>query len=88
MSETTETDEINNKINELILRRKKMNSVLSESKRINTEMNRSSFVYVFLNLLFIIIIIAGYKLLMSPNFSVTSSVILIIIALCVAILFI
>ena len=88
MSETTDADEINNKIDELISRRKKMNSVLSESKRATIEMNRFSFVYVFLNLLFIIIIIAGYKLITNPNFSVTSGLVLTIIALCVAILYI
>ncbi len=88
MSETTDADEINNKIDELISRRKKMNSVLSESKRANIEMNRFSFVYVFLNLLFIIIIIAGYKLITNPNFSVTSGLVLTIVGLCVAILFI
>ena len=49
MSETTDADEINNKIDELISRRKKMNSVLSESKRANIEMNRFSFVYVLSN---------------------------------------
>jgi hypothetical protein len=88
MSETTDADEINNKIDELISRRKKMNSVLSESKRANIEMNRFSFVYVFLNLLFIVIIIAGYKLITNPNFSVTGGLVLTIIALCVAILYI
>lgn len=88
MSETTDADEINNKIDELISRRKKMNSVLSESKRATIEMNRFSFVYVFLNLIFIIIIIAGYKLITNPKFSVTSGLVLTIVGLCVAILFI